>query len=127
MLPNLPTDKQQRKLLSVFLQLDDARKQGLIDYAEFLLSRQPPDAQKANRLSAKPEIIPRPAQESVIAAIKRLSKSYPMLDKQDLLHETSDLMSGHIIKGRPADEVIDELEVLFVAHYEKRLNNSADG
>ena len=71
-------------------------------------------------MNEEPVNLPRPENESVVAAIRRLSKSYRMLDKSDMLHETSDLMSSHVLKGRPAEEVIDELEVLFLRHYEKK-------
>jgi len=42
-----------------------------------------------------------------------------MLDKAPMLHETSALMSAHILQGRPAQEVIDGLESLFSGHYER--------
>lgn len=130
MLPTLPADKKQRKLLSVFLQLDESAKDSLLDYAGFLLSKSKQDGEtdSADIVSAdslQPDMIPRPQQESVIAAIKRLSRTYSMLDKQDMLHETSDLMTSHVIKGRPASEVIDDLEVLFISHYEKRFGSKS--
>jgi len=130
LLPTLPADKKQRKLLSVFLQLDESAKDSLLDYAGFLLSKSKQDGEtdSADIVSAdslQPDMIPRPQQESVIAAIKRLSRTYSMLDKQDMLHETSDLMTSHVIKGRPASEVIDDLEVLFISHYEKRFGSKS--
>lgn len=119
----------QRRLLSMLGKLSPADQDHLLVFAEFLASRKSPSDQNtsvADELSAdlaatasEPEIEPRPSDESVIAAIKRLSRSYSMLDKADMLHETSDLMSAHVLKGKPAVEVIDELEVLFVTHYEK--------
>jgi hypothetical protein len=45
--------------------------------------------------------MPRPSQESVVAAIKRLSKTYEMLDRGPMLNETSALMSAHVLQGRP--------------------------
>jgi hypothetical protein len=48
-----------------------------------------------------------------------------MLDKSDLLHEASELMTTHLMQGRPAAEVIDELEVVFRRHYE-RVSTPAD-
>ena len=67
----------------------------------------------------EPKEIPRPREESVVAAIRRLSETYYMIDKSVLLSETSGLMSAHIMQGRPAEAVIDELEALFSNHYEK--------
>jgi hypothetical protein len=40
-----------------------------------------------------------------------------MLDKAPMLHQTSSLVSAHIMQGRPATEVIDELEQLFESRY----------
>ena len=62
--------------------------------------------------------IARPEQESVIKAIKRLNATYPMLERNKLLHETSNQMTRHVIHGVPALQVIDELEVMFLRHYE---------
>ena len=67
----------------------------------------------------EPILKPRPADESVIAAIKRLSQSYPMLDKAVLLNKTSLLMSEYMLRGRNKNEVIDELEAVFMRHYEE--------
>ena len=55
--------------------------------------------------------------ESVVAAIRRLSTSYPMLDRRRLLNVTSSRMTQHTLHGRPAPEVIDELEQVFAAEY----------
>ena len=48
-----------------------------------------------------------------------------MLDKAELLNETSVLMTQHIMQGRPADEVIDELEHVFLNHYQKLRDDRA--
>jgi hypothetical protein len=40
-----------------------------------------------------------------------------MLDRHLMLDETSTLMAGHVLRGRPARDVIDELEALFARHY----------
>jgi len=70
---------------------------------------------------AEPDPAPRPAGESLIAAIKRLRAGYPMLNTEALLNDVSALMAQHTLQGRPADEVIDDLEALFDTHYRKRL------
>lgn len=40
-----------------------------------------------------------------------------MLNKDKLLHETTSLVTEHMMKGRDANEVIDELEAVFERHY----------
>ncbi|PID46437.1 MAG: Crp/Fnr family transcriptional regulator [Proteobacteria bacterium] len=104
--------KDQRKLLACFKNLSSADQASLINFAEFLVSRSTPEPAEA-RSPAVPVIIPRPVDETVPKAIKRLSQSYPMLDDVELLHRCSALMSEHILQGRPSCEVIDELELLY--------------
>jgi len=66
---------------------------------------------------AKPENIARPDDESTVAALKRLSAIYPMLDKNILLDQTSSLMISHIMQGKDKKGVIDELEQIFKDEY----------
>ena len=127
MIPASPAtlNKKQRQLLQFFSRLDNQRQQQLLDFAEFLTEKKMPAAVKPEPLR-QPLDIPRPQQESVVAAIKRLSKTYSMLNKDEILHETSDLMMAHVIRGQSAESVIDELEVLFSSHYEKIVSDQTD-
>jgi hypothetical protein len=52
-------------------------------------------------------------------AIKRLTQTYPMLDRRKLFGDTSKFVAQHALEGRPAMEVIDELEIVFAKHFEK--------
>ncbi|SCZ54738.1 Crp/Fnr family transcriptional regulator [Thiohalomonas denitrificans] len=108
----------EKNLLECFRRLPDAERDTLVAFAEFLVERagsEPVDKQ--------PKPIPRPEQESVIGAIKRLSETYHMLDRSKMLHETSALMAQHVMQGRAASQVIDELEVVFRRHYEKQFGD----
>lgn len=109
-------NRDERRLLSLYRALPAAQKAGLLDYAEYLNHRAIPEQEDAK----EPLPIPRPAEESVIKAIRRLKQTYPMLDANRLLHETSGLMAQHVVHKRPAPEVIDELEALFRRLYEER-------
>jgi hypothetical protein len=111
---NLPI----RRLQEIFEQLPPAEQETLLAFAEFLYER----AEIVSKPLLEPVSIPRPSKESVVAAIKRLAKSYPMLEKKKMLDETSTLMSQHILQGRDAVKVIDELEVVFSRHYETLKN-----
>lgn len=106
---------EERRLLRAFRSLPEARRQSLLDYAEFLIERAAPQEQSKPQ---DPLAIPRPEQESVVKAIKRLRQTYPMIDRARILHETSGLMTQHLVHGKAAAEVIDELEGLFRRHYE---------
>lgn len=106
------------RLSDIVAKLGEQERRSLLDYAEFLLQRQQ-ESGKGEPVTApaEPELEPRPESESVVAAIKRLTRSYPMLDKQALFSGTSGLMSAHLLQGREAEEIIDELEALFQQYY----------
>ena len=106
----------ERRMLRAFRALSESRQTSLLDYAEFLLGRE--GETEAEPVSSLPLEIPRPEKESVVKAIKRLMGTYPMLDRNKLLHDTSALMAQHVVHKRPASEVIDELEQVFQRHYE---------
>ncbi len=115
--PKLNLPAPQRRLLALFSSLGAQDRASLLAFAEFLAARAVPAAEPMD--VAEPRVVPRPERESVIAAIRRLSEGYHMLDKSLMLHETSALMSAHVLQGKPAAEVIDELEQLFVTHFER--------
>lgn len=110
------------QLLALFRSLPAGDQATLLAFAEFLRSRAgavapavPPEPVPV----PEPEAIPRPEQESVVKAVKRLSQTYPMLDKSKILSETSALVAQHVIQGRDATAVIDELEVVFQRFYQE--------
>jgi hypothetical protein len=108
-------DKQEKQLLHFFAGLDDSRRLALLEYAEFLYQR----SEKKQQPLTEPVLIARPDQETVVGAIKRLSTSYAMLDKQYMLHELSGLMAQHMLQGRPSSDVIDDIEAVFESQYRK--------
>jgi hypothetical protein len=108
--------KTEKRLREILAGLPAVQAQALLDYAEFLAARYVAPAELTEPLE-----IPRPAQETVIKAIRRLGATYPMVDRSKMLNETSVLMTQHMIHGRDAVEVIDELEILFRRHYEKQI------
>jgi hypothetical protein len=113
--------KQQKKILGILEGLSSVDRASVISFAEFLRSR----AETANSVSVsaaaaeipEPRLGPRPQDERVVAAVKRLSSAYFMLDKSKMLGVTSDLVTQHVLQGREAAEVIDELERVFADHY----------
>lgn len=104
-----------RRLLRIFRSLAPEDRRTLLAFAEFLAAR---SGQAEDQSLADPLPIPRPEHESVVGAVKRLSQSYFMLERSGtMLNETSALMAGHVLHGRPAAEVIDELEALFARYF----------
>ena len=121
--PKLPPDRQ--RLLDLYGRLAPTARESLLSFAEFLVARASSGETPGGAETPRPAEIPRPPEESVIAAVRRLSATFHMLDKSLLLHETSELVTAHIMQGRPAAEVIDELEVVFRRHYQ-RIESASD-
>ncbi len=110
-------DKPEKRLAQIYAQLAEAERKTLLDFAEFLAAR----SQSDKPVSLEPKPIPRPAEENVVAALKRLRETYHMLDHSKMLNEASALMAQHMMQGRPAQEVIDELEQIFQRDFDKFL------
>ena len=107
---------EERRLARLYRSLEPADRRTLVAFAEFLAHGR--RSETAPEPLQEPNRAPRPDEETVIAAIRRLSLSYSMLDREPMLHETSALMTAHVMKGRGSAEVIDELESLFERHYQ---------
>ncbi len=114
---------EQRRLLSLFDSLDGQDREMLLAFAEFLQGRRTSTESddEAPAAAHQPKNIERPERESVVKAIKRLSETYYMLERERLLDQTSSLMMSHVLQGRDAVSVIDELEIVFSQHYERYL------
>lgn len=106
--------KSTKKLLALYRELPDEAAQQLLDFAEFLASRYTEISEEI----PLPQEIERPHKESVVLAVKRLSATYSMLNKDKLLDETASLVSQNLLQGRDAIEVIDELESIFSKQYD---------
>jgi len=112
-------DGETRKLVKMFSGLSSGDRETVIAFVEFLQRRSADGASEAGGDSTpnEPLDIPRPATESVVKAIKRLTATYPMVDKSQMLNETSALMTQHLVQGRSAAAVIDDLQTLFRRHF----------
>ncbi|HUW51502.1 MAG TPA: hypothetical protein VMV75_10865 [Sulfuricella sp.] len=106
--------QEEKKLLRLLDALTVEQRDTVIAFVEFLAARNPPVSAAEVQ---EPLPISRPADETVVKAIKRLRETYPMLNPDKLLHEISGLMMKHMMNGKPAAEVIDELEALFARYY----------
>jgi len=115
MIPPQVFSAEERRLAKLYRSLGAADRQSLLAFGEFLAQRTGSIPMRVKPLA--PDPLDRPTEESVVAAIKRLRRAYHMLEHGDLLHEASSLVSGHVLQGRPAVEVIDDLEALFARHY----------
>ena len=104
----------KQRLDKITSELDSENLSTLLTFAEFLRARQPDTAVEVS----DPMIVPRPENESVIGAIQRLSRGYPMLARDTLLNEAVSLMTRHIMSGKSAVETIDRVDALFSSRYQ---------
>lgn len=122
MFPAMPVqaNKKERKLIKFFKLLDETNQESLLAFAEFLTSRGiNKDHESVESFPSLPLNIARPEKESVVKAIKRLSATYPMVDKESILHPISAVMTSHIMQGKAAEDAVDELQDLFLKEYNK--------
>lgn len=121
-------NKKEREWLKLFKDLSESDQQSLVAFAQFLHSREDVSSDeaisdtvtKADEIPTQLLAISRPDEESVIKAIKRLTATYPMVDKESILHPISNLMTAHMLQGKSAPDVIDELESVFLKEYESQ-------
>ena len=118
---------EERRLTKPYSRLGEGERSSLLAFAEFLVERMEQESSAAGPvLPQQPNPIARPEKESVVGAIKRLARTYEMLDRADMLNETSSLMTAHVMHGRAAKGVIDDLEKVFAEHY-RRYQQSRQG
>lgn len=120
-------DETEKRLTEILNRLPAEQAETLLEFAQFLFMRHGlvghEETKNINAMeSPAPVDIPRPTEETVVKAVKRLRATYPMLDARKLLSQTSELVTQHLVQGREAIEVIEELEILFRSHYEKSVN-----
>lgn len=138
----LPTDlgtPESRQLMKLYRRLDEPERRSLLDFAAFLVARKgdgqmdagslnegshPSGSDSLNRMPLEPQHETPPENETVVGAIRRLRRVYPMIDGGQVLHQASALMAAHLVHGRPAPEVILELEGLFATQYASKLTDS---
>jgi len=130
------TDKQ-KILLDYYQDLSKQDQHSLLRYAEFLAtgatssqseSGEFVDNSASNTVVSlastlkpipKPEKIAAPKDEKVVQALKRMSATYPMLEKSSLLNKASELVAQHIMFAKPAVVVIKDIEAMFAMAYDK--------
>ena len=104
---------EERQLRAVLEALTDAEVVSVLDFAQYLRDRR----RTAQKPSTEIVEIPRPEDESVIAAIRRLTQTYPTLDRGTVFNEASSLMTRHVVQGESREDTIDRLEALFQSRY----------
>lgn len=111
--------KSEKRLSQIIAKLNAKSCDSLLDFAEFLLAKQLPEEGPSAVEQLEPCLETPPENESVIAAVKRLQRSYHMLDTNLLFNKTSSLVTSNLLGGRDAPEVIAELETTFAEAYQQ--------
>jgi len=106
-------------LLKNLRKLPETQQQMLADFADFLCQRY---AIEEKPVAQQPVDIPRPQEESVVKAVRRLSKTYPMLDSKALFEKTSSFMMKNLMHGEDSGLVIDEMEIFFQQTYQSYIS-----
>ena len=108
------------RLSAIFDTLNEDRKKTLLEFAEFLEAK----GDLVTREMAPVVTIEKPKGETVVGAIKRLKLSYPMIESMSVFTASSSLMTEHMINGREAMEVIDDMEKIFEEAYQALLQEN---
>jgi len=116
---NINQIKDSKALVDLYESMDDERKRSLCDFADFLFAQ----AEPVSKEISPPDDVPRPAEETVVGAVKRLKTKYHMVESMTVFSAASALMTDHMVKGRDLIEVIDEMELLFEDAYNKLLQD----
>ena len=116
------------RLVQIFDLLAPDQRDAVLSFAEFLIdrNRRPGDAPVRERSEAsagalaQPVFEDRPEDETVTAALLRLSRVYHMLDTDVLVERASDeLLSRDAIASTSQRGLVDELERFFAEHYQR--------
>ena len=113
--------EKEQNLITIFKQLNDTDQASVLSFTEFLSSKSKhqPGYKTEPMVLEKPLDMPRPEDEKVVIAIKRLSATYPMIKSSSVLDHAAKVMTDHMMHGKETKQAINELELLFSEHYEK--------
>ncbi|MBF0124447.1 MAG: Crp/Fnr family transcriptional regulator [Magnetococcales bacterium] len=116
-----PSSPEREQLLSLWQQLPSQQQSCLLRYARFLVQEQGGQAQpEPVTVVTTPLPIKRPEQESVVQALKRLKRTYPMIDADTgLLNQASQLLMQKVLGTTADGAIIDQMEQLFQQRYQR--------
>jgi hypothetical protein len=110
-------EKERNRLLATWQKLTKEDQRAVRLFAEFLLQQNGTDT-TAPEIPLEPVPIAKPAEESAVLAMKRLKKSYPMIEADFSLLESASQLLLKRMMGTPDAEVVAELEALFANRYQ---------
>ncbi|MBF0624238.1 MAG: hypothetical protein HQL82_05470 [Magnetococcales bacterium] len=105
---------EKTRLLEAWQRLNATDKTALLRHAEALAAT---GGEEPAPVPQEPLDIPAPAGESAVKALKRLKRSYPMIEADArLLEDASQLLMAKMM-GTPEGDVIRRLEALFAERF----------
>ncbi|MBF0179654.1 MAG: Crp/Fnr family transcriptional regulator [Magnetococcales bacterium] len=111
-------DQDRKRLLALWRQLGEEERRGLLRFAQCLANESREAETVEPAVADLPLAIPRPAVESAVAGLKRLKKTYPMIEADErVLGEASRILMQKVLGAADA-EVIDQLEAFFAQRYQ---------
>lgn len=113
----MTTDRERQRLLSAWRQLDAEDRRNVRLFAEFLVQRQTACDEVAHPPPSEPLPIAKPDGETAVKALKRLKKTYPMIETDLTLLEQASQVLMQKVMGSADVEVISRLEALFSDRY----------
>ena len=118
-------NQEQKKLLAAWKDLGEAEQRTVRLFAEFLIQQvQNHHDKQTPSVAQTPLLIPKPEKESAVLALKRLKKSYPMIEADfSLLEEASQLLLKKVM-GAEEKEIVLALEQLFDRRFQAWHNQS---
>ncbi len=121
-------DRQRKALLEHYVALDKTDRHVLIQFAAFL--RQQAEIKKPDTVTAlpqEPQPISRPERESPVKALKRLRRTYPMIDNDTALLDAASTLLMEKVMGAEDRKVIDKMEALFKGRFEDWKKDQSTG
>ncbi|HKJ87554.1 MAG TPA: Crp/Fnr family transcriptional regulator [Gammaproteobacteria bacterium] len=125
--------ENEKRILAALEQLSEEQQEQVVEYAEFLGQRAGARAGTGETAAPavptpeSPQPVEKDPEEGPVQAIKRLRRTYPMLDRSKLLDETTNVMTKRYLRNKPEDEVIEEIEEIFEQHYQRYLEQFQAG
>lgn len=109
-------DKDRQRLLTIWRNMQEVDRHAWIKFGEFLTAQADGMAEQSP-VGAEPLPIPKPEQESAVQALKRLKRTYPMIEADAvLLGEAAQLVMQRVMGATDA-ELIPKVETLFADRY----------
>lgn len=109
----------------IWKQLSESHRETLLRFAQFLLTQEAEDRRLAPA-PTQPLGILAPSGESVVQALKRLKKNYPMIETDIPLLDAAAQLVMQKVLGASDEVLIEKMEALFLSNYQRWREQTAE-